>query len=158
LKSAARPAPAVSDSAVVNNASFAAGTNPLAAGSIAAVFGKYLNDGPDAVFPAKGADGKLNTALGGTQVKVNGIAAPVFYSTFGQVGIQIPEELAGQTSATVQITSGGQTSTLRNITLDTAAPGLFTLNQAGTGAAAMLHQDGVTPVTAANPAQPNEVV
>ena len=158
LQSAARPAPAVSDSAVVNNASFASGSNPLAAGSIAAVFGKYLNDGPDAVFPGVGADGKLNTSLGGTQVKVNNITAPIFYSTFGQVGIQIPEELAGQTSATVQVTSGGQTSVSRNITLDTAAPGIFTLNQAGTGPAAMLHQDGVTPVTAANPAQPNEVV
>src|SRR5262249_48355688 len=83
---------------------------------------------------------------------------PIFYSTFGQVGIQIPEELAGQTSATLQVIEAGQTSVSKNIVLDSAAPGLFTVNQAGNGAAAMLHQDGVTPVTAANPAQPNEIV
>ncbi|MBI3933561.1 MAG: CHRD domain-containing protein [Acidobacteria bacterium] len=158
LQAAAQPAPAVFENGVVNNASFASGTNPLAPGSIAAVFGKYLNDGPAAVFTSFGADGKLITSLGGTQVKVNEIAAPIFYSTFTQVGIQIPEELTGQTSATIQVIVGGKTSISRTVSLDAAVPGIFTLNQAGSGAAAMLHQDGVTPVTAANPAQPNEVI
>jgi uncharacterized protein (TIGR03437 family) len=38
------------------------------------------------------------------------------------------------------------------------APGIFTIDQAGTGLAAALHQDGVTPVTINNPAHSNEVV
>jgi len=158
LQDAAQPAPVVFDNGVVNNASFASGANPLAPGSIAAVFGKYLNDGPAAVFTSFGADGKLITSLGGTQVKVNEIIAPIFYSTFTQVGIQIPAELAGQASATIQLIVGGKTSISRTITLDAAVPGIFTTNQAGTGPAAMLHEDGVTPVTAVNPAQPNEVI
>ena len=66
--------------------------------------------------------------------------------------------LAGQTSATIQVTVGGQTSTARTIFLDALAPGIFTLTQDGRGAAAVLHEDGVTPVTAQNPARPNEVV
>jgi uncharacterized protein (TIGR03437 family) len=158
LQTAAQPNPSVFESGVVNNASFAPGSNPVAPGSIAAVFGKYLNDGPAALFTSFGGDGKLITALGGTQAKINGISAPIFYSTFTQVGIQIPAELTGQTSATIQVTVGGKTSVSRTIPLDAAAPGIFTLNQAGTGAAAMLHQDGISAVTAANPAQPNEVV
>jgi uncharacterized protein (TIGR03437 family) len=34
----------------------------------------------------------------------------------------------------------------------------FTANQAGTGIAAVLHQDGITPVTAQNPGHPSEIV
>ncbi|HWP84582.1 MAG TPA: CHRD domain-containing protein, partial [Terriglobia bacterium] len=158
LQVAAQPNPVVFDNGVVNNASFAAGTNPVAPGSIAAVFGKYLNSGPAALFTGFDNNGRLLRALGGTQVTVNGIAAPIFYSTFGQLGIQIPVELAGQTSATLQVSVGGKTSVSRTIPLAGAAPGLFAANQAGTGPAAALHEDGVTPVTASNPALPNEVV
>ncbi|MBI2818882.1 MAG: CHRD domain-containing protein [Acidobacteria bacterium] len=157
LQTTAQPEPDVFDNEVVNIASYAAGTNPLAPGSIAAIFGKYLNAGPAAFFTSFGPDGKLITSLGGTQVTVNGIAAPIFYSTFTQVGIQIPSELSGETSASVQVTVGGKTSVSRTIALDAAVPGIFTLNQAGTGPATMLHQNGVSLVTAANPAQPNEV-
>lgn len=156
LQTTAQPEPNVFE--VVNIASYAAATNPLAPGSVAAIFGKYLNAGPSAFFTSFGPDGKLITSLGGTQVMVNGIATPIFYSTFNQVGIQIPSELAGGTSASVQVTVGGKTSVSRTIALDAAVPGIFTLNQAGTGPATILHQNGFSLVTAVNPAQPNEVV
>ncbi len=150
--------PAVNDGGVVNNASFAANPARVAPGSVAAVFGSSLNIGSDALFSSFGPDGRLVTSLGGSSVTINNIPAPMFYSTAGQLGIQIPFEMTGLTSATIQVTVGGQTSPPRTIFLDAFAPGIFTLSQDGRGAVAAIHQDGVTPVTAQNPARPGEVV
>jgi uncharacterized protein (TIGR03437 family) len=161
LKMAATAPPsavAVNDGGVVNNASFASSPAPVAPGSMAAVFGSGLNTGSSALSSSFGPDGKLVTSLGGTSVTVNNIPAPMFYSTAGQLGIQIPFELAGQTSATIQVAVGGQASPPRTIFLDAFAPGIFTVSQDGRGAAAAFHQDGVIPVTAQNPARPGEVV
>ncbi|MBI2817594.1 MAG: hypothetical protein HYX72_11710 [Acidobacteria bacterium] len=152
------PPPAVSDGGAVNNASFAPSPSPIAPGSIAAVFGTNLNDGSTVLFSSFGSDGKLVTTLGGATAKINNIPAPIFYSTPGQLGIQIPTELAGQTAATLQVTVAGQESASRTIVLDALAPGIFTLTQDGKGAVAALHQDGVTAVTAQNPARPDEIV
>jgi len=144
--------------AVVNNASFAPSPQPVAPGSIAAIFGTGLNDGSQVLTSAFGTDGKLVTTLGGASVSVGGIPAPMFYSTSSQLGIQIPLELAGKTSAEVQVTVAGQTSTVQNVSLAPYKPGLFSVSQDGKGTAVCLHTDGVTPVTQDNPAHPNEVV
>jgi uncharacterized protein (TIGR03437 family) len=150
--------PEVNQGGVVNSASFARSPAPLAAGSIAAVFGSNLDDGSTVLFPSLGPDGKLSTSLAGASVAINGIPAPMFYATPGQLGIQIPFELAGQVSATIQVAARGQISSPRTIFLDATAPGIFTANQQGTGTVAALHQDGTTPVTLANPAHPSEVI
>src|SRR5262249_13413714 len=104
------PAPSVNPNGTVNNASFAPGTTPLAAGSIAAIFGTNLNDGSSNPSSALGTDGKLLTALGGTNVTFNGTSAPVFSSFSSQLNVEIPQELANATSASVQVTIGGQAS------------------------------------------------
>jgi len=85
--------PTVNDGGVVNNASFVPSPAPVAPGSIAAVFGSNLNDGPTVLFSSFGPDGKLVTSLGGASVTINNVPAPIFYSTPGQLGIQIPFEL-----------------------------------------------------------------
>jgi uncharacterized protein (TIGR03437 family) len=150
--------PEVNDGGVVNNGSFAQHPAPLAPGSIAAIFGKNLNDGSTVLFSAFGPDDRLVKTLGGSSVKFNDIPAPMFYSTPEQLGVQVPFELAGQTSATVVVESGGRTSAPRTVFLDAASPGIFTTNQDGRGSAAVLHEDGVVPVSADNPARPNEVL
>jgi uncharacterized protein (TIGR03437 family) len=134
----AGPAPSVADGATVNNASFALHPAPLAPGSIAAIFGSNLNDGTPDCSSSFGPDGKLITFLCGASVTVNDIPAPLFYATPGQLGIQIPFELAGSPSADIVVTVLGQSSTPRTVFLDAAAPGIFTLNQAGTGPGAIL--------------------
>jgi uncharacterized protein (TIGR03437 family) len=150
--------PVVFEGGIVNNASFAPSPTPVAPGSIAAVFGSNLNDGSTVLFSEFAGDGKLARTLGGSSVTLNGVAAPLFYSTPGQLGIQIPFEMAGQTSATILVTVGGETSAPQTVFLDAFGPGVFTANQQGTGIAAVLHQDGVTSVTEQNPARPNEVL
>ena len=146
----------------MNNASFALHPAPLAPGSIAAVFGTNLNDGTNVLSSSFGPDGKLVTTLGGASVTVNDIPAPMFYSLHGgefdQLGIQIPFELAGQTSASVKVTVAGQTSAPRTVFLDSAAPGIFTFPQTGQGPGVLVHADGSGVVSAQNPARRDEVI
>jgi uncharacterized protein (TIGR03437 family) len=90
----------------------------------------------------------------------------MFYAQPGQLGIQIPFELAGSNSAQVTVDVLGQTSTSRTIFLGQAAPGIFTLNQQGTGQAAILIANsdilaapaGSIPGRNARPARRGEIV
>jgi hypothetical protein len=120
--------PVVFDGGVVNNASFAPSPAPVAPGSIAAVFGTGLNDGSAVLFSSFDKDGKLVTTLGGASVSINGVPAPMFYSTPGQLGFQVPFGLDTSSSATLKVTVAGQTV------------------------------NGVTPVTPEKPAKPNEAI
>jgi uncharacterized protein (TIGR03437 family) len=131
------PPPSVNANGTVNNASFAPGTNPLAPGAIAAIFGTNLNDGSSNPFTSFGSDGKLLTMLGGASVTFNGIPAPLFSSFPAQLNVEIPEELAGATSATVQVTAGGQTSAPQTVPLGPDSPGIFTIPPGGTGQGAI---------------------
>ncbi len=150
--------PVISDGGIVNNASFATSPAPVAPGSIAAIFGTGLNDGSQVLFSSFGPDGTLVTTLAGASVTVGNISAPMFYSTSGQLGIQIPLELDGQSSADILVTVGGQTSQVATVNITSVKPGLFTVSQDGRGTAVCLHTDGVTPVSADLPANPGEVV
>jgi len=99
LITCAATAPVVPPSSVVNNASFATGTTALAPGTIAAIFGSNLDDGSKDPFSSFGSNGELLTTLGGASVTFNGIPAPIFSAFPGQLNVQIPLELVGQTSA-----------------------------------------------------------
>src|SRR5580704_155333 len=111
----AQNAPVVPADSVVNNASFVAGTNPLAPGTIAAIFGSNLDDGSKNPFSAFGANGELLTTLGGASVTFNGIAAPIFSAFSGQLNVQIPLELAGMPSAQVVVTVASQSSAAQTV-------------------------------------------
>ncbi len=158
-------APTVNALGVVNNASFAAGSNPVAPGSIAAVFGTNMNDGSSVLFSSFGADGRLVTTLGGAQVTINGSAVPIFYSTPAQLGIQIPADLTGS-SASIQVTIGGETSAAQMIPLAPVAPGLFSTDQSGQGQGAILIANtnilvaptGSIPGRESRPAKPGDFI
>jgi uncharacterized protein (TIGR03437 family) len=150
--------PSIAAGGVVNSASYAVGGS-LAPGAIAAVFGSNLTDGTSCLPPACVAGfqgGKLNTAMAGAQVSVNGIAAPIFYATPSQLGIQIPNEVTGS-SASVQVSVRGQGSAPQTIPIGTAAPGIFTVSSDGTGAGIVTHADASL-VSAQNPALPGETL
>jgi uncharacterized protein (TIGR03437 family) len=68
----------------------------------------------------------------------NGIAAPLFAVSSGQVNLQVPWELAGQSKASVTVTVNGQTSAPQALNLAPTAPGIFTMNAQGTGQGAVL--------------------
>lgn len=149
--------PSVNDGGIVSNASFAPGTNPLAPGTIIAIFGAGLTDGSSAESSAFGNDGKLLTTLAGARVTINGIAAPIFSAFPTQINAQAPAELAGVTSATIEVTVAGQASAPRTFFVDSISPGIFTVPSGGQGPGAITHADGSL-VTTQNPARPGEVV
>jgi uncharacterized protein (TIGR03437 family) len=132
--------PTLPPNSLVSGASFRPATQPngaVAPGSIVAVFGANLNDGSTTLSSSFGADGRLVTTLGGSQVLINGTPVPLFYSTHGQLAIQMPTDLTGS-SATVQIKVGNQTSETQTVVVAPLSPGIFTLNQQGTGQGAIL--------------------
>jgi uncharacterized protein (TIGR03437 family) len=132
------PGPSVSKAGIVNNASFAPGTNPLAPGTLAAIFGMNLNDGTSNPSNSLGADGKLLTLLGGASVTFNGIPAPVFSSFPGQLNVQVPFELDGADSASVQVIVGGQASDPQTVPIGPFSPGIFAITPGGAGQGAVL--------------------
>ncbi len=142
---------------VVDGASFALDPNPLAPGAIVSIFGSDLTDGTTAATFIDTSTGKLTTALAGAGVTFDGIAAPIFAASPGQLNVQIPTELTDVSLASVQVTVNGQTSTPRTVFIDPVSPGIFTANPGGSGAGAILHADNSL-VTGQSPAQPGEVI
>ena len=130
-------APVVPPDSVVNNASFAPGTTPLAPGTIAAIFGSNLDDGSMNPFSSFAANGELLTTLGGASVTFNGIAAPVFSAFPGQLNVQVPLDLGSATSAQVVVTVAGQSSAPETVPLGAQSPAIFSINQTGKGQGAI---------------------
>jgi uncharacterized protein (TIGR03437 family) len=151
------PPPAVFDGGVVSSASFALHPAPLGPGTIATIFGTNLTNGSVALTTSFGPNGRLVTSLAGTEVRINQVLAPMFFATPGQLAIQIPVEVGGQTTATVQVTAAGQSSVPRTIFVDAVSPGIFTVNQSGAGPGVITHLDGSV-VSQQNPARADEVV
>ncbi len=97
--------------------------------------------------------------LGGVQVTVNGIKAPLYAVSPGQVNAVVPYEVTGST-ATFMVINANAASALSNavtVPLAPTAPGVFSLSANGLGSAAIRHADGST-VTQTSPATPGEIV
>jgi uncharacterized protein (TIGR03437 family) len=109
-------APVVFAGGVVNNGTFA-GAEALAQGDIVAVFGDQFTAGD-----ATGAPGlPLQTSIAGTQVLVNGVPAPVYFISAGQVNFQIPYE-ATTGPGTVSVSRNGQQGNQAFVNITDRAP------------------------------------
>lgn len=111
-----------------NAASLAAG--PLTPGSLASVFGQSFS----------------GTTL---QVAFDGIAAKILFSNETQINLQLPDALAGRTSAQMQITVDGRSSVPVQVLLAPSAPAIFS--------GAILNQD-YTQNKASSPAMVGSVI
>src|SRR4051794_25967586 len=89
----AQSTPSINTGGVVNAASSAAGA-PLSPGSIASAYGNFLLSAPDQPHVTP-----LPTSLDGLSLSFGGTLAPMFYASSGQVNLQVPWELAGQSQA-----------------------------------------------------------
>jgi len=99
----------------------------------------------------------LNVTSNGTQVTFDGVPAPLFFVSPGQLNIQVPFEVAGKTSTQVIVRLAGTPSAPVAVPVLPASPGLFTVNSSGRGAAVVLNQDGSLN-SAANGAQGGSVI
>ncbi len=133
-----RANPAISEGGVVNAASFAAG-QAVAPGSIASVFGAAL---AGSTASANGVP--LPAALAGASLAVRSTpsgpsqALPLFFVSPGQANAQVPWELEGQSGALLTASADGQSSPDFNLELARVSPGIFTMDQSGSGQAAAL--------------------
>lgn len=66
--------------------------------------------------------------LGGVQVSFGGFPASLLYAQANQINAQVPWELAGQTSTTVQISYSGLASNTTPVVLAPSQPGIFYAN------------------------------
>jgi uncharacterized protein (TIGR03437 family) len=145
-------APSFTANGVLNAASYAIGS-PVAPGSIAAIYGTFLLSAPS---QATGAP--LPTSLGGLSMQFsNGVEAPLFYASGGQVNLQVPWEVAGQSQVPVTAIVNGQPSAVETVDLSPFAPGIFSMNGQGTGQGAIL-DPSYRLVDASNPAVPGSTV
>ncbi|HXE74301.1 MAG TPA: S8 family serine peptidase [Candidatus Xenobia bacterium] len=131
-------APDINSGGVVNAASFSSAA--VAPGSIVAVFGSNL-----ATSAATASAVPLPTTLGGATMKFGSSqSVPKFFAAPLQANIQIPWELAGQANASLIDTVAGVPSAPEIVPLASFSPGLFALNQAGTGQGAILIANSAT--------------
>jgi uncharacterized protein (TIGR03437 family) len=137
---------------VVNSASFLPG--PVAPGEMVTIFGVALGPANSLGLQLTAA-GTVATNLGSTRVLFDGVAAPIIYSSAGQVSAVVPYEVAGNTTTNVQVAYLGLLSSLQAIGVTDAAPGIFTANSSGQGA--ILNQDG-SANSAANGADPGSFI
>jgi uncharacterized protein (TIGR03437 family) len=114
--------------------------------TIVAAFGERMASGT-----AAAASLPLPTTLTGTTVRVNGVAAPLFFVSPLQINFQIPAEMQNG-NAVVEITAADGTISRSNIQIVTTAPGVFTANASGRGApAALATADGINYISVGNP-------
>ena len=102
---------------VANAASF---KSSFAPGSILSVFGSQLSPvtGSASAVP-------LPISISGVAVLVNGIAAPLYYVSAGQLNVQIPYETTTHGPAVLSVNNNGQVTT-QSFQVTAAAPGIFT--------------------------------
>ncbi len=79
---------------------------------------------------------------------VNGIPAPLIYTSASQVVAMVPNSVSEGT-AQVTVTYRGQTSVSFPVTVAAAAPGIFTADSTGRGLAATIDQNGAANTAAA---------
>ncbi len=140
--------PALSSNSTLNGASFA--NIPIAPGAIISIFGADLaGSGQSAVSVP------LPTALGGTSVTINGIVAPLFYVSAGQINAQAPFDLPAGGTVSIQVKRGNATSAVRTVNIHVVSPGIFILDHAS-GAGAVLHSSDFSVVGNSSPARPGE--
>ncbi len=101
---------------VLSGASF---KSSFAPGSILSVFGSQL-----APVTGSASAVPLPISISGVAALVNGVAAPLYYVSAGQLNVQIPYETT-QGAATLSVNNNGQVTT-KSFQVTAAAPGIFT--------------------------------
>ncbi|HMC61208.1 MAG TPA: hypothetical protein VKJ01_18610, partial [Candidatus Solibacter sp.] len=124
--------------AITNAAS--GSTGGLAPGEIVSVFGTGI--GPATPAGLQVANGTVTSLTGNTRVLFDGVAAPVTFASAGQTNVIVPYGVANRTSTNVQVEFFGVLSAATSFSVVATSPGIFSLNQSGTGPGATVNLDG----------------
>ena len=125
---------------VTNAASGAAGA--ISPGEIVTIKGSGLGPGTGVSFSVDPVTGMVDTTLSGTRVLFGSFAAPITYTSAGQINAIVPYEIAGQSAVVMQVQYQGVMSAGTTLQVASAAPGAFTFSGTGSGQAVAANQDG----------------
>ncbi len=123
-------------------------TGAVSPGEIITVYGSF--PGVPAAGLALDSAGKVATSLAGVRVLFDGFPAPLTYVSAGQINAVVPYEISDSGGTRVQAELAGVLSAVLTQATTPVAPGIFTANGSGFGAAAALNQDAS--YNTANPA------
>ena len=87
------------------------------------------------------SSGVLSTNVSNTQVFFDAIPAPIIYASSGQTSVMVPYGISGRTQTSVVVSYMGMQSESIPYNVVQVSPGIYTLNQAGSGPGAILNQD-----------------
>jgi len=142
--------PAIASGGVLNNLSPQVGA-PIAPGAVVEMFGSALAPSTGSGTVANGA---LSTTVGGVSVTVGGLAAPIFYTSSGQIDLQIPAELQANQQYKVIVNNNGVYSKPEAINTTPVQPGIAAFSD-GT----VIAQDvNFHLINAQNPAHPGDTI
>ena len=152
----ARQYPTISTNGVINGASGTVGRG-LAPGSHISIYGSGLGDSLVAASTPS-----LPLSLAGVSVSFDapGVSVPgrLYLVSSSQVDVQIPWELAGQTSASMKVSIGNISSAVYTVPLADYSPAAFeTTDGTGRRLALAMHRD-YSLVTPSKPAVQGEVI
>ena len=118
----AKGAPLINFQGVQDNATFIPG-DPLTPGDVAVVKGEQLSFSAFTSGPAP----PLSTQVADTSVLVNGVAAPIFYTLYGQIAFQVPTNTATGTALVQVKRTDGTISNRASVKVAPRAPRLLLL-------------------------------
>ena len=95
------------------------------------------------------------SSLNGVSVLINNKPAPLYFVSPGQLNVLVPYATTGPT-ATIMVQNGVNSNTV-TVPVAATSPGIYTLDQSGSGGGAILHAD-YSLVNAAKPAIGGETV
>lgn len=123
---------------VVNAATFQSSA-PLGQGALATLFGSGLAADTATISTAPWPGSLVNR-----QIVINDqLQAPLYYAGPGQINFQLPSNApVGSARIAVRLADTGELVAGGAISVAAVSPGIFTLNQSGTGQAAAVNQDG----------------
>jgi uncharacterized protein (TIGR03437 family) len=114
---------------VANNAST---ITTVAPGSVIAIYGTNLSPIFSDLSGFAGLT-QLVTSMNGVSVTIGGVRAPFYAVTPNQINVQVPFEVTAGSQPVIVTTSNGASAAF-NVTVAAAAPSIFILDAAGTGA------------------------
>ena len=83
--------------------------------------------------------GLVATTLSDTQITFDNIPAPIIYASGLQTSVMVPYEITGRPNTAVRVIYKGVQSAELRVNVATTSPGIYTLNQSGSGPGAILN-------------------
>jgi uncharacterized protein (TIGR03437 family) len=134
-------APSAVVTSITNSASGV--SDAVAPGEIITIKGNGLGPTAGVSFAVDSATNTVATALADTRVMFGSFAAPITYTSAGQVNAIVPYEVAGLTQVPIQVQYHGAYSVPQTFQVAAASPAAFTFNSTGSGTAIAANQDGI---------------